>query len=217
MPHLVYSVRYSVLPMNSSLLSITVCPSDITTLVYNDKKYPVYFMTLYPSSIVLAEKMSTCKAISYFLFFLLLLVFCISLMASEESRNKFQCYIGKYYWLYFWMTAHFPCFSCTFQGDATHHDISMLSLFITRPPFPPTHTHKHTRTYTHTRNKLTLYVEYCAFLGYYAVSSGNSLPKFRDNLSVPSSKKWLSLLHYGLHKLGGDSNKIVIFNKLFMW
>ena len=38
MPHLVYSVRYSVLPMNSSLLNITVGPSDTTTLVYNDEK-----------------------------------------------------------------------------------------------------------------------------------------------------------------------------------
>jgi hypothetical protein len=28
----------------------------------------------------------------------------------------------------------------------------------------------------------------CAFLGCYAVSSGNSLPTFRDNLSVPSSR-----------------------------
>jgi hypothetical protein len=30
--------------------------------------------------------------------------------------------------------------------------------------------------------------ENCALLGYYAASSGNSLPTFRDNLSVPSSK-----------------------------
>jgi len=29
--------------------------------------------------------------------------------------------------------------------------------------------------------------ENCARLGYYAASSGNFLPKFRDNLSVPSS------------------------------
>jgi len=26
-------------------------------------------------------------------------------------------------------------------------------------------------------------IEYCPFLGYYAASSGNSLPTFRDNLS----------------------------------
>jgi len=31
------------------------------------------------------------------------------------------------------------------------------------------------------------YEENCALLGYYAVSSGNFLPTFRDNLSVPSS------------------------------
>jgi len=30
-------------------------------------------------------------------------------------------------------------------------------------------------------------VEKCALLGYYAASSGNLLPTFRDNLSVPSS------------------------------
>ena len=27
--------------------------------------------------------------------------------------------------------------------------------------------------------------EHCTFLGYYAVSSGNSSPTFRDNISVP--------------------------------
>jgi len=35
-------------------------------------------------------------------------------------------------------------------------------------------------------SKLDLY-ENCAFLGYYAASSGNSLPTFRDKLSFPSS------------------------------
>ena len=30
--------------------------------------------------------------------------------------------------------------------------------------------------------------ENCALLGYYAASSGNSLPTFRDNLSIPSSR-----------------------------
>jgi len=45
MPHLVYSVRYSVLPVNSSLLSITVGPSDITTLVYNYEKKYVQFIS----------------------------------------------------------------------------------------------------------------------------------------------------------------------------
>jgi len=29
--------------------------------------------------------------------------------------------------------------------------------------------------------------ENCALLGYYVASSGNSLPAFRNNLSVPSS------------------------------
>jgi len=31
-------------------------------------------------------------------------------------------------------------------------------------------------------------LENCALLGYYATSSGNFLPTFRDNLSVPSSE-----------------------------
>jgi hypothetical protein len=30
--------------------------------------------------------------------------------------------------------------------------------------------------------------ENCALLGYYAAYSGNALPTFRDNLSVPSSR-----------------------------
>ena len=30
-------------------------------------------------------------------------------------------------------------------------------------------------------------LEYCALLGYYAASGGNSLTTFRDDLSVPSS------------------------------
>ena len=35
--------------------------------------------------------------------------------------------------------------------------------------------------------------ENCALLGYYAASGGNSLPPFRDNLSVPSSgSTWTS-------------------------
>ena len=38
----------------------------------------------------------------------------------------------------------------------------------------------------------------CAVLGYYAASSGNSLPTFRDNLWVPSSRdsnpKWKGFL-----------------------
>jgi hypothetical protein len=36
--------------------------------------------------------------------------------------------------------------------------------------------------------------ESCALLGYYAASSDNSLPAFRDNLSIPSSRVKKSLL-----------------------
>jgi hypothetical protein len=35
-----------VVPINSTLLTITLYPSFITTLVYNDTKYSVPFMTL---------------------------------------------------------------------------------------------------------------------------------------------------------------------------
>jgi hypothetical protein len=56
MRHLVYSVRYPVLPINSSLLTITLYYSVITTLVYNDTKYSVPFMTLQPSSTVVGPK-----------------------------------------------------------------------------------------------------------------------------------------------------------------
>jgi hypothetical protein len=43
---LAYSVRYSAVPINSSLLTITLYFSVITTLVYNDTKYSVPFMML---------------------------------------------------------------------------------------------------------------------------------------------------------------------------
>jgi len=37
MQHLVYNVRYSVVPINSSLLTVTSYSSDTTTLIHNDK------------------------------------------------------------------------------------------------------------------------------------------------------------------------------------
>jgi hypothetical protein len=43
---LVYNVRYSAVPINFSLLTTTLYSLLITTLVYNDKKYSVPFMTL---------------------------------------------------------------------------------------------------------------------------------------------------------------------------
>jgi hypothetical protein len=39
--HLVYNVRYAVVPINSSLLTILLYYSFITTLVYNDRNYSV--------------------------------------------------------------------------------------------------------------------------------------------------------------------------------
>jgi hypothetical protein len=44
--HLTYRVRFPVVPINPSLLTITLYSSVITTLVYNDTKYSVPFVTL---------------------------------------------------------------------------------------------------------------------------------------------------------------------------
>jgi hypothetical protein len=44
--HLAYTVRYSVVPTNSSLLTITLYSSVVTKLVYNDTRYSVPLMTL---------------------------------------------------------------------------------------------------------------------------------------------------------------------------
>jgi hypothetical protein len=53
MRHLVYSFRYSVVLITSSLLTVILYSLVIVTLVYN-KKSPVLFMTLYTSSTVFA-------------------------------------------------------------------------------------------------------------------------------------------------------------------
>jgi hypothetical protein len=39
--------------------------------------------------------------------------------------------------------------------------------------------------------------EFRALLGYYATSSGNTIPTFRDNVSVPSSIVFLDFLTLG--------------------
>ena len=46
MRHLIYSVRYSVVPTNYSLLTITLQSSVRKTIVYNYTRYSVPFMTL---------------------------------------------------------------------------------------------------------------------------------------------------------------------------
>ena len=66
---------------------------------------------------------------------------------------------------------------------------------------------KHQRTNFYSLNsfKSALYVipgfgrevtEHCSLLGYYAASSGNFLPTFRDNLSVPYSRFKSGVLSY---------------------
>ena len=50
MPTLVYSVRCSVVPINSQLLTITSYSSGRIEFVYNNTNYSVHFMTLQPSS-----------------------------------------------------------------------------------------------------------------------------------------------------------------------
>ena len=46
MRNLVYNVRYSVIPINCALLTVILYYSVRTTLVYNDTRYSVDFMTL---------------------------------------------------------------------------------------------------------------------------------------------------------------------------
>jgi len=41
---------------------------------------------------------------------------------------------------------------------------------------------------------IQIHYENCALLGYYVASGGNSLQRFRDNLSVPKRRKELPLL-----------------------
>jgi hypothetical protein len=50
---LVYNVRFFEVPINSSLLIVTLHSSVISTLVYNDTKYSVPFMTFQQSSTAL--------------------------------------------------------------------------------------------------------------------------------------------------------------------
>jgi hypothetical protein len=52
MRYLVYNVRYYVVSINSSLLTTTLHYSLLKTLVYNDTKYSVPFMTLWQISSV---------------------------------------------------------------------------------------------------------------------------------------------------------------------
>jgi hypothetical protein len=72
----------------------------------------------------------------------------------------------------------------------TRHFLTLLSGSYQLTIFwtPPTHTHTHTCT-------LCVISGFCrdvdnirALLGYYSASSGNSLPTFRDNVSVPYSR-----------------------------
>jgi hypothetical protein len=49
--------------------------------------------------------------------------------------------------------------------------------------------------------------ENCALLGYDATSSGNSLPTFRDNLLVPSSRIKSKSLENGTDKLSRNVGK----------
>jgi hypothetical protein len=50
MRHLVYSVRYSVLAINSSLLDITLCCAVRTILFYGDTKYFLDFINVFIST-----------------------------------------------------------------------------------------------------------------------------------------------------------------------
>jgi len=47
MRHLAYNVRHSVVPINSSLLTVTLYYPVRMTLIYDDTKYSAPFMTLW--------------------------------------------------------------------------------------------------------------------------------------------------------------------------
>jgi len=81
--------------------------------------------------------------------------------------------------------------------------VCVCVLFLRRSYMETSKFHKRARAHTHTnthrwpsaivletvpRERWTgEQTENCALLGYYATSSGNSLPTFRDSLSVPST------------------------------
>jgi hypothetical protein len=104
-----------------------------------------------------------------------------------------------------WLLIFLYFFSCTLQGDATRDNISILSLSITR-----SHTH------THIRNKLTLYVENCAILGYYTVSNGNSLAMFLDTLSVPLSRIKIPIKESHCYTMGYTNLETIVKKLWFL-
>jgi hypothetical protein len=55
MRHLVHDVKYSMVPVNSSVLTLKLPSSVATSLVLNGTKYSVFFITLNPSSSVFME------------------------------------------------------------------------------------------------------------------------------------------------------------------
>ena len=60
MRHLVYTVTYSVVPIDSSLLTVTL-RSVRATVFYNDTEHSGPFVTLYQSSTVIGTCLPFCK------------------------------------------------------------------------------------------------------------------------------------------------------------
>ena len=87
------------------------------------------------------------------------------------------------------------CIHSPIRLHRVHREFSFL--------FNPTPTHGNAFHVTIKLSKKGLNTENCALLGYYAVSSGNILPTFRDNLSILSSgvknPKESMLSHYGVY------------------
>ena len=88
--HLVYSVTYCAVPINSLLSIVTLHPWVITTLVYNDTKYSVRFLDV----ITEFDWIYVC----YISVYNMLLAFCIFILAfmskikvcnSEERSLKY--------------------------------------------------------------------------------------------------------------------------------
>ena len=80
MQHLAYNVRYSVMSINSSLLTTTLFSSVITTLVYNDTQYSAPFMTLWQSSTVYDAR---CDYI-----FISIVCICIKNEQQRDAKNN---------------------------------------------------------------------------------------------------------------------------------
>jgi hypothetical protein len=81
MRHPAYNVRYPVVPINSSMLTITLHSSVVTILVYYDTKYSFIFMTLY-------NRVGLCMTVDIKMFLLILSVFILRMNNNNNRMPK---------------------------------------------------------------------------------------------------------------------------------